>query len=36
MQEIGPRFTLKVKKVYAGTEQKVEGLQFEAKDKMYV
>lgn len=26
MQEIGPRFTLKVKKIYAGDEEKVKGL----------
>lgn len=26
MQEIGPRFTLRVKKIYAGDEEKVKGL----------
>lgn len=36
MQEIGPRFTLRVKKVYSGSEEKVEGIEFEAKNNMYV
>lgn len=36
MQEIGPRFTLRVKKIYAGEEEKVKGLEFEARDNMYV
>ena len=36
MQEIGPRFTLRVKKIYAGDEEKVGGMEFEAKDNMYV
>ena len=36
MQEIGPRFTLAVKKIYAGDSEKVKGLEFEARDNMYV
>ncbi len=36
MQEIGPRFTLRVKKVYAGDEERLKGLEFEARDNMYV
>jgi hypothetical protein len=36
MQEIGPRFTLRVKKIYAGEEGRVKGVEFEARDNMYV
>ena len=36
MQEIGPRMTLKVKKLYSGDEENVGGVEFEAKDNLYV
>jgi hypothetical protein len=37
MQEIGPRFTLRLKKMYAvGEDGRVGGLEWEAKDDMYV
>ena len=36
MQEIGPSFTLRLMKLYSGYEEAVKGLEFEAKDNMYV
>lgn len=36
MQEIGPRMTLRLKKLCAGDKEKVSGVEFEARDNMYV
>ena len=36
MQEIGPKMTLRLKKFYQGDEEKVEGVEFEARDNMYI
>ena len=36
LQEIGPRFTLKVKKIMQGTFGKFSRIEWIAKDKMYV
>lgn len=37
MQEIGPRFTLQLRRTYEGTDDgKVGDLEFNVEDKMYV
>lgn len=36
MQEIGPKMTLRLKKLYSGDSEKVGGVEFSNEDKMYV